>query len=89
MQSVLFRQVYWSHWPLNATRWHLSMCQNICKEQHWVGLCVPGAGGHEQLEYVLVADYTLLPYGSERRSTLVHLGGLGNQWVSGVLQRKP
>ena len=53
------------------------MCQNICKEQHWVGLCVPGAGGHEQLEYVLVADYTVLRYRSESMSILVHLGAFG------------
>ena len=77
MQSVLFRQVYWRHWPLNATRWHLSVCQNICTEQHWASLCVPGAGGHELLEYVLVADYTVLRYRSESRSILVHLGAFG------------
>ena len=77
MQSVLFRQVYWSHWPLNATRWHLSVCQNICTEQHWASLCVPGAGGHELLEYVLVVDYTMLRYRSKSRSILVHLGEFG------------
>ena len=81
MQSVLFRQVYWRHWPLNATRWHLSVCQNICTEQHWASLCVPGAGGHELMEYVLVADYTILRYRSMGRSSLMHLGVFECIWV--------
>ena len=56
------------------------MCQNICREQHWASLCVPGAGGHELLEYVLVADYTMLCYRSEGRS-LMYLSVFECIWV--------